>query len=512
MSRQKFFSVMFALVFFASLSSLLAPFFIQIWQAKGVGLTGEKIGFIILLIVASKVLSIVLTLFRERFAKDFNKANFLRYVRNAFNMEYDSIIEKGALNLLERSSMAVNSIYFFMTGGYVTIWSSVVVLVACLLLIGKINFVLAAVMLTALPVNYFGYRFLNKKLAEKSREMQKNTGEGFQEVLSYLREVDYLKQLADREAVYSKLDRALERVYGSMAGVNEYAGSMTVVLEGINEVIKNLLLLLVVYDYVTASSGIYSIILVTLLLPLYFKNVSTITNVNIQKRDYNVALDFESELLAHAEKDGSNGLEEIDEIDLELRKIKVRDLELPFTARGTFKKGDIIRINGSNGSGKSTFARGLVKFRALDQVKINGSPIETCKNADLRRRVEYVVQNAPIVNGTLRDNMLLGVRTVDDSALKTDGFIQTILQKKSLDDWILADGANLSGGEKQKISFARALLSRPDVLILDEICSNIDRESSEEIYAYLNRTRNERITFIISHDDLPQGLANHEVN
>lgn len=100
--------------------------------------------------------------------------------------------------------------------------------------------------------------------------MQKSTGMGFKEILSYVQEVDYVKQLSDRSVIYNKLEPATEKVYGSMARVNEYAQSMTVVLEGINEIIKTLLLLIVVYDYMANSSSIYSIILVTLIFPLIF--------------------------------------------------------------------------------------------------------------------------------------------------------------------------------------------------------------------------------------------------
>lgn len=503
---------MFILILLASLSSLLAPIFIQVWQIQGVKLSIEKIVLIIFLIMLSKGLSILFTLFRERFAKDYNKQNFISFMRNTFNMDYDTIIEKGPMNLLERCSMSVNSIYSYMTQGYLSIYSSAVVALVCLFLIGNMNIILALIMLVTIPINYFGYKILNKKLAEKSQEMQIQTGEGFQEILSYVQEVDYLKQIPDREIIYKKLHNATEKIYGSMAMVNEYAQAMTVVLEGINEMIRTLLLLIVVYDYAAKTNGVFSIILLTLLFPLYFNSISIITNANIEKRNFDVANAFESELRDHKEKDGSKNIEKIDDIVLDIDKIKVKDLELPFTAKGRFKKGDIIRINGTNGSGKSTFAKGLVKLRNLNTVKIKDVSIDNYKNEDIRKHIEYVVQNAPIINGTLRNNLLLSTENISDNELENNPFIKTILKKKSLDDRILANGANLSGGEKQKISFARSLLSNPDILILDEICSNIDKESTDDIYNYLKQTRNERITFIISHDDLPPDLTNFEVN
>ena len=312
--------------------------------------------------------------------------------------------------------------------------------------------------------------------------------------------------------IYNKLEPATEKVYGSMASVNEYAQSMTVVLEGINEIIKTLLLLIVVYDYMAHSSSIYSIILVTLIFPLYFANVSTITNSNIEKRNFDIAKDFEKELIANKEADGSEAIEAINDIELDISGINIKDMKLDFNAKAKLKKGDIVRINGANGSGKSTFAKGLVKFRDVKIIKINDIDIEKCKNEDIRDRIEYVVQNAPIVNGSLRKNLLLDFDDGSYINLEENQFIKSILEKKSLDDEILMGGTNLSGGEKQKISFARSLLKNPDVLVLDEICSNIDKESTKEIYDYLDKTREERICFIISHDDLTSGLINVNIN
>lgn len=85
------------------------------------------------------------------------------------------------------------------------------------------------------------------------------------------------------------------------------------------------------------------------------------------------------------------------------------------------------------------------------------------------------------------------------------------MKNKTFDDIIDNAGANLSGGEKQKIAIARSLYSNAEVLILDEITSNIDAESAEEILQSLLKNKDKRITFIITHDQLQQGFANREI-
>ncbi len=95
--------------------------------------------------------------------------------------------------------------------------------------------------------------------------------------------------------------------------------------------------------------------------------------------------------------------------------------------------------------------------------------------------------------------------------LENDPVLSEILEGKSFDSLIEEGGANLSGGEKQKIAIARSLNSNAEVLILDEITSNIDRESAEEILDRLAQPDSNKIIFIISHNDLPKKYATKEL-
>lgn len=186
---------------------------------------------------------------------------------------------------------------------------------------------------------------------------------------------------------------------------------------------------------------------------------------------------------------------------------------LPFDANAILQKGDVGQLCGFSGTGKSTFAKAIVRFRDIDGVQINGKPLSAYSLSVLRSKIEYVSQNIPIISGTLRDNIFFGEKTsVTDMQLLDNPILKTLFASKSLDTQILEGGANLSGGEKQKIAIARALLNNPEILILDEVCSNIDIETSRKIYQLLEEERAHRITIIISHDILPEGFANISIN
>lgn len=93
-----------------------------------------------------------------------------------------------------------------------------------------------------------------------------------------------------------------------------------------------------------------------------------------------------------------------------------------------------------------------------------------------------------------------------------DPLLKSILSNKQISTEIYENGSNLSGGEKQKIDFIRAIYDEAEVLILDEIASNIDTQSAQDIYNRIKELRNEKIIFIISHNQLPDTFENQTID
>lgn len=125
----------------------------------------------------------------------------------------------------------------------------------------------------------------------------------------------------------------------------------------------------------------------------------------------------------------------------------------------------------------------------------------------VRNKIAYIPQEPFVFQGSIIDNILMGeYLTKDKSAIVKE--ISSILglynfevdHNNDLDFFVQENGNNLSGGQKQKIGLARALIKKPKILLLDEALSNIDKESREEIFDYLYA--NDNLTIVsISHDD-----------
>ncbi len=513
-SYRKFYVFMILTMVASSLLSLMPPILIQIWNKEGSPLSLEKIIFVAALLLLTNLINAFLIFYRENFANKFNKENANSYMRHFMNMQYDRILEEGPSNLLERIVTAVNNIYAFMTGSYIQIWSSIIIATASIVLMSQTSVVVSMLMVLYIPLIILGFKLINKELSKRSMELQMQTGAGFQEILSCIQEPDYFKQLSNTEAVIKKMAPALDKIYNAMSRINKFAQTSSVVLSSVGTILQNMIMLYEIYSFMDSQISSYMLMISTIIIPLYFGAVSSITKANINKTDYKAALALDQMLTECGEKDGEGKIDNVETLSLDIHGIEIADKRIPFEAKAILQKGDIGRIYGESGSGKSTLAKSLLKFRKTDGIRINGINIGEIANMELRNVAEYVSQNIPIIKGTLRDNLMFGkeLYAVDDSFFLDHPLLQTILSKKTLDDEILEGGANISGGEKQKIAIVRALLSEPQILVLDEVCSSIDAKTSNEIYAMLKEDSDKRITIVISHDELPDGFINVDIN
>ncbi len=168
-------------------------------------------------------------------------------------------------------------------------------------------------------------------------------------------------------------------------------------------------------------------------------------------------------------------------------------------------KGQTIGVIGGTGSGKSTLVSLIPRFydATKGEVRLMGRPIADWPHDELRDRVAVVMQRAQLFKGTIRSNLLWGDTTATDAdlwaALETAQAAEFVRQKPGqLDDPVEQGGRNLSGGQKQRLTIARALVSKPDVLILDDSASALDYATDAALRRTLRELPDTTTTFIVS--------------
>lgn len=170
------------------------------------------------------------------------------------------------------------------------------------------------------------------------------------------------------------------------------------------------------------------------------------------------------------------------------------------------KPGQMIALVGATGAGKSTLLSLLTRFYECTggRILLDGQDIAKLSKQSLRRAMGYVTQEAFLFNGSVRENLLLGRREATEeelwSALRAAhaGDFVALLPHK-LDTNIGERGIKLSGGEKQRLSIARALLKNPPILLLDEATASVDTHTEKQIQMALDTLLEGRTSFVIAH-------------
>ncbi len=168
--------------------------------------------------------------------------------------------------------------------------------------------------------------------------------------------------------------------------------------------------------------------------------------------------------------------------------------------------GQTVAIVGPTGAGKTTLVNLVMRFYDLDRgrIMLDGIDIAHMRRADLRAQIGMVLQDAWLFRGTIRENILYGRPDATEDELLAaaraafvDHFVRTL--SDGYETVIDEDGGNVSAGQRQLITIARAFLSEPALLILDEATSSVDTRTELLVQTAMNSLRADRTSFVIAH-------------
>ena len=194
------------------------------------------------------------------------------------------------------------------------------------------------------------------------------------------------------------------------------------------------------------------------------------------------------------------------------RILEFRDVALQYKGAGAesvsglsfaLKKGQTLGIIGGTGSGKSTLVNLIPRFYDATEgtVFLKGVPIQELKEDVLRKSVAIVQQKAQLFSGTIRSNLLWGNEAATEEELWQA--IETaqagdFVKEKGLDATVEQGGRNLSGGQKQRLTIARALVAKPEILILDDSASALDYATDAALRSAIKNLPGEMTVIIVS--------------
>lgn len=415
-------------------------------------------------------------------------------------------------DILSRVTNDTETISTTLQRGVTQIISSLVTVVGILIIMLTISPLLTLITLISLPLSMFAITFVMKHSQKYFKGQQKKLGE----LNGHVEEI-FSGHIIVK--AYGKEDEAIEQfdeINKSLANTAWKAQFFSGIIMPINNLISNLGYVLI--SIVGAILGIRGIITIGNIQAFLQYNkqlsqpIAMLGQITNQLQSAVAAAERVFQIIDETEelKDETNSID-IKNIngDVKFNHVKfgyTEDSVLIKDMNISAKEGQTVAIVGPTGAGKTTLVNLLMRFYEVNdgEITIDGVNLNHIKRNSLRHHIGMVLQDTWLFNGTIRENIAYGREDATDEEIITAAkaaqahhFIKTL--SDGYDTVLNEEGTNLSQGQKQLLTIARAFLSDPGILILDEATSSIDTRTEIQIQKAMSNLAYGRTSFVIAH-------------
>lgn len=373
----------------------------------------------------------------------------------------------------------------------------------------RLLFLISVVMLILYGIIVFVYNKPIKKINRKIMEMNSKVTSQFVETINGIETIKAFNQEDNEKEKTDKLyKKFLKKVFnGGVLSLSQQAITMFVAVVG------ELVILWVGVAYVIKGElTLGELITFNALLGYFIEPIKNLINLQPSIQTAVVAADRLGEILDITPEYNYEHEQLNDKIKFD--KISISNLDFRYGTRELVLKdinleicrGEKIAFVGESGSGKTTLANLLVRLYEQEKgsIKLDSIDIREFSIKQIRDNISYISQNTFLFSGTIRENLLFGNSDVSDDDIsqvckicELEEYINSLPLK--FNTRIEENGKNLSGGQKQRLAIARALLKKPEILIMDEATSNLDYVTERSIEKTINNFSKNMTTIIIAH-------------
>lgn len=425
------------------------------------------------------------------------------------NMSLKSIQRRMSSDFVVNITDDVNVVSNVLCNYIVTLLSALFSMVITISFILYLNVKLAIVSFVVITIQVVVSFFLSRMTKKNQSDILINNSVHMGIVRQFVNQIKFIRAYHTEEIMTKKYNECSKRivrlnfisyiisyVYGNINALLNLMGSLIIFIIGVVAVYNGQISIgiLFVFDSLTGilSGSISNIVNVVI--------ACTRASVSVGRLNAVFSVDEESE-------GGENLVNAIESIEF-------RNVDFAYDDNGVlsgftckFEKGRTYAIIGQSGVGKSSLFSLILKFYAQSagEIRINGQRIEEIANDILRDKITVVFQEACIIDGTsIRDNIVFGREVSQErfdeivKACNIDTFVNDL--PNGYDTIINENGTNLSGGEKQRIYIARALLRDTDVYLFDEAFSHMDKVLESNMMSYIRKRLSDKLIILVSHN------------
>lgn len=374
----------------------------------------------------------------------------------------------------------------------------------------KINMYIGCLILVCIPIGTIVNLIFGKKIRYYGDQRRARVDKFMSWVLEMISGVSDLRLLGAEKYViddFSKQQHTINHVINKSKFYILTAGN---IIDGTNLMIQMSIYLIMAILMVKVDLSIGNIMIVMAYFTILAKEMKQlcIKYMDLQNRIAGI-----QRIKDFLESDLEKNREGKDVLDVKKGKIEVENLDFSYDKTMVLNNfnccinaGERVAIVGKSGCGKSTFANLLLGYYLPKHgsIKIDGKNLIECTLESIRNEIGVVQQNVFLIDGTIRENLLLGQDYMDDDKIlqgcKQAG-LSNLLDKlpKGIDTVIGSNGILLSGGEKQRLAIARIYLRNPKIIVFDEATSALDAETEKLIHKEWEKALVGRTSVIIAH-------------
>lgn len=376
-----------------------------------------------------------------------------------------------------------------------------------------VSYKVTLIYFAAIPIISFVSWFLSRKIKTIQRKIVTETTALAGSTTESLRNIELVKSLGLANQEIERLNKTTYKILGLELQKVKYVRSMSFMQGTTVNLVRSIMvvvLLILIFENTISAGQYFSFLFYSFFL---FGPLQELGNVILSWREAEVSLGNFKNILntpvdqKPADPKALGKITSLEFSDLSFRHLAGKSNalnEISFKV----KDGETIAFVGPSGSGKTTLVKLLVGLYqpVIGEVLYNDISSRDIDLDLLREKIGFVTQDTQLFSGTIRENLqFVRPGATDEECLRVmeQAACQTLLARadKGLDTVIGEGGVKVSGGEKQRLSIARALLRRPDILVFDEATSSLDSITEEEITATIRDVSEltNHITILIAH-------------
>lgn len=377
----------------------------------------------------------------------------------------------------------------------------------------NIHWSIAAAFISVIPILSIVSSVLSKKIKVIQKRIVAQTTALAGATTESLRNIELVKSLGLANQEIARLNSTTGDILKLELNKVKYLRSLSFIQGTIVNFLRNTILLLMLYLIFAGKISIGEFFSLFIYSFFIFGPLQEVGNIiNIYRESEASLENFQNIMATPVEAKPANPmhLEKVSSLDFKSVSFKHLTAKRNALSAVSFSvnKGETIAFVGPSGSGKTTLVKLLVGlYQPLEgTVNYNAVPSHLVSLDDLRERIGFVTQDTQLFSGSIRDNLLFvrpGASDEECMDVLQRAACQTLLDRaeNGLDTVIGEGGVKVSGGEKQRLSIARALLRKPEILVFDEATSALDSITEEEITRTIRDVsdQHDHITILIAH-------------